>query len=622
MSEQPKVKLVDRIREFDRQVREKDFEAAITTFAAILPILEGGKEGFGGSLVATNPSAEAEATILAAAITSLLADKDFKMTDRSFRVFTGFKRAVMQIFEVSGYRGTSHLAEAIGTRNANGTTSFQGFELPKLFSGLSINALTPALCELLKRQKPTMTWPLTIGFLSEQLLWNPQAEEARSEMLTWGELWKDMDANIGTIRNIGPAFMGCSYADAPHKHDIKHWMNHLVRHALEKRGVTDSDLKTPRRPVRRRPTVLVMAELYHSKHAMHRCYGPSIAALKDRFKTVYMSPEGKCDEEVAKMFDKVDNTKFDATKPEVFLNKCKSYRPDILYLPSIGMRLVSIMTSNVRIAPIQIFTPGHPATSRSPFMDYVVLMDGTMGDPACFSEKILLRESKPYFMMRQDAVDIEPKIASRPQPVRLAVPAWSRKVTPRFIKTCQEIAKKAKRPVEFWFFPNGTGALHQAARRRIMSQLNAKVLPRTNYNDYISNLNRCDIYLSTFPFGSTNGIVDGAGCGLPIVNMKGPEVHTMNDSDMLKLIDQPDWLNAETEKEYIAATLRLIENDEERRAISQAILSSKPLDKFMSIDEGEMKDFADIFEQVYKHHEALQEGKDQVLTYRSLMAMK
>ncbi|NVJ97150.1 MAG: hypothetical protein HWE25_03300 [Alphaproteobacteria bacterium] len=621
MSTKQEVRLTVRIKRLDTAVRQKKFIEAIKEMELILKSLEGGTQGFGGSTTARGPLAEREATVMASAVTSMLADEQFKMTAKTFTAFTQFKRALMQVFEVSGYRGTEHLVEVIGSEDGKGGYTFKTFELPKLFAGLSINALTPKLLDLLSRQRPEISWPLVIGYLSEQLLWNENAENARATMLTWGDKWKDLPGSIATLRNIGPAYMGCSYADADHKHIIKTRINALCRRFLENQGITDADLPSPRRAVKKRPTLVILAELYDSKHAMHRCYGPSIQSLRSKFKTVYMSLTGQCDDSLLPMFDKVDNTKFEPQKPEIFVNKVKSYRPDIVYFPSIGMRMMSIFASNVRMAPIQVMTFGHPATTYSEHIDYAILDEAQVGDPQTVNETILCRSSKPRFEMRADADTPTPVIRENPETVRIAVPAWSRKVTPQFLRTCGLIRKLSKKPVEFWFFPNGTSSLYQAVGRRLEEILPAKVFPRTNYNQYIGWLNQCDIFLSTFPFGATNGIVDGMRQGLPVVNMTGGEVHAANDSHIVNRFDQPDWLTTDSPEAYAKAVARLVNEDELRVKISEGILACDPDTRLIAQDSDGAHDFVDVMEAAYRFHEHIQDAGDKLWSYERLQAM-
>ena len=602
-----KPSLSQMVEAFERQVFAKEYNKAIATLRAAFNVLELGKEGFGKQLGSVPPAAEQEATRFAAAITNLLCDPEFVLNRTSLVALTIQKRVLCQLFEISGYRGTSHFVRMIGTRDENGNTTFKGSELPKLFCGLSLNAMTEPLFDVLLRMKPDVSWPIVNGFLSEQVLWSPNAEIIRSKILSSGKHWENITPTTEIIRNFGPAYMGCSYADAPHKHDIKKTMNKLVRRWLEEQGVTDTDFgDQPRRAVKRKPTLIVMAELYHSTHAMHRCYGPAIRSLKDRFKLIYMSAEGKCDEKLHYMFDKIDDTKFDIKNPKPFFDKAKSYRPDVVYYPSVGMRSVSILGSNVRLAPIQMMTYGHPATTHSDCIDYALLMEGQIGSENTVNEKILYWPTGPRYEVRSDAEKVEVNIRKNPGTFRIAVPAWSRKLTPHFLETCKSIQKRSSRKVEFLFFPNGAGGLFQAFNRRVTSMLNARVFPRTDYNSYIRVLSQADIFLSSFPFGATNGILDAGPLGLPVVNLKGEEAHALNDSEMVSHMSQPDWLSAESTEDYIDAVLRLIKDEVERVEISKKNAAYNYKQGMMVAADSNCVPFGIAVEAAYRHHETLQ----------------
>jgi len=610
------------IETFSKHVRAQEYDDSIAVIRKIFQILESGKEGFGGQLGQVTPASEQEATLFASALTNLLVDPNFKLTTNSLSVLALQKRVISQTFETSGYRGTSHFLRMIGTRDDKGEITYKGPELPKLFCALSLNAMTEQYFDLFLRLKPEISWPIVNGFLSEQILWAPNAEVIRGKILASGKHWENIPATLPLVRSLGPAYMGCSYASAFHKHDIKYTMNTLVRRWLKEQGVTDIKKEEgARRAVKRKPTLIVMAELYNSTHAMHRCYGPAIRSLKDRFKLVYMSLEGKCDENLHYMFDKIDNTPFDIKDPKRFFDKAKSYRPDVVYYPSIGMRTVSIVGSNIRLAPVQVMTFGHPATTHSDCIDYVVLVDSDVDCEPTISETILYRPTSPRWQRRADALDIKPKIAVNPDVVRIAVPAWSRKITPLFLSMCQQIQKKAKKKVEFVFFPNGVGSLFQSFKRRVESMMNAKVLPRTNYNRYIEALNQCDIFLSSVPFGATNGVIDAALQGIPVVNLRGQEIHAANDSDIVKKFDQPTWLTTSTRQEYIEAVLRLIENDDERVEISHAIANfdhSKGL--FIDRDD-HSEDFGIAMEAAYRRHEEIQASNEKSLRFSEVKSL-
>jgi len=614
--------LSEKIEIFERFVSARDFENSISQLRKVFSILETGKEGFGKQLGRVNAAAEQEATCLAAAITNFLTDAEFTLTRTALIMFGQYKRVLSHTFEVSGYRGTAHFIRLFGEKHADGNITFKGRDVPKLFCGLSLNALTEPLLNLFLRQKPDVSWPLVNGFLSEQVLWSPTAEVARSKILASGKHWENIPVTTQLVRNFGPAYMGCSYADAPHKHDIKASMNVLVRRWLEEQGVTDiAEPAGGRRGVKRKPTLIVMAELYNSTHAMHRCYGPAIRSLKDRFKLIYMSAEGKCDEKLHYMFDKIDDTKFEPANPKSFFDKAKSYRPDVVYYPSVGMRFISLLGSNLRLAPVQVMTYGHPATTNSPFIDYSMIVEGLIGDEDTISDTILYWSAARRYEVRPDAEPMVAAVRKDPEVVRIAVPAWSRKITPRFLAVCQRIQREASKPVEFYFFPNGVGSLFQAVKRRVGGMMRAKIFPRTNYNSYINTLGNCDIFLSTFPFGATNGILDAGPLGLPIVNLKGPEVHAINDSEMVSCMKQPEWLSADTVDGYVQAVLRLIKNNEERVAISQSNARFDYDAEMMVSPDDSCEPFGVAVEAAYRNHEKLQNAGVKSWSYANLQRL-
>ena len=606
------------IRQYEDNVRKAQFSETLIALRKLFASIETGKWRLGWTNKPEENSAEQEATRFSAAITAHLTHPEFSLNADFFTVFCSYKRVISQVFEVSGYRGTSHFVELFSTKTEKGDLIFKKQDIAKMFCGLSLNAMTQPLLDLLMRQRLDLSWPVANAFLSEQILWSERAEEIRSKLLASSDHWMDMPPTKIFISNLGQPYMGCSYADAPHKHHIKKLMNRMARTWLAERGVTGIDTSGLRQSKKKKPKIVIIAELYDSKHAMHRVYGPAIRGLKENFELVFMAPLKDCDPEIEYMFDTVDNTKFDINNPKVFFDAVKSHRPNIVYYPSIGMRILTILGSNLRLAPVQIMTYGHPGTTMSDCIDYGVIVEGQLGSEETLNEQILYWPPVARYERRADASKVNLRIRKNPDVVRIAIPAFTRKITPQFLRTCAEIEKRANKKVEFVFFPNSNGPLYQGFKRRVESMMTAQVLPRSGYNAYIENLNRCDIFLSTFPFGATNGILDASRQGFPIVNLKGDELHASNDSEMVEQIGQPSWLSASTLEDYIKATLRLIENAEERVTISEANAAYDfDADMMMASTDG-CPEFGTVFKAAYRHHETLQENKDQTWSYEKL----
>lgn len=601
-------------------VRERRYNEAGNALIPILGAIEGGSKSD------TSIPSETDATRLAAAITQILVDTSVPFSKGMFLEMNRFKRCITQAYQVSGYRGTSHLLKMLGNTDDKGVSSYNGQELLRLFTGISINAMTPELCDAFLKMDPQWSFPVMIGYLSEQLLYTPQSEVVRSKLLASGHLWENIDPDAYNLNaggktlfslNIVTAYMGCSYADAPHKHDIKKCMNKIVRRWLDKNGVKDTPIPA-KRTLKKRPKLVTFAEFYSPFHAMHRCFGPSIESLKEHFDTTMVIANTKPHPELDKLAHKVETIDLPNDNPLPIIAKMQALEPDILYIPSVGMRFSSIAVSNVRIAPIEVMTFGHPATTHSELIHYAILgTEQKNGD--ILTERAFLRPAADFFTGRTDAAHVPPNIRLDPETVRIAVPAWSRKVTPRFLETCQRIQQTAKKKVEFWFFPNALGYLYQAVKRRYEGMLSGAVVqPTKHYNDYIRDLNQCDIFLSTFPFGATNGIIDASIQGLPIVSLWGDEPHSSCDGIMSAMIGQPSWLTTHSVDEYVQAVLRLVENPDLRVQISRNILDANPAKAFFGAPSSGSEDFAKIFRFIYQNHEKIQDSNCKVWSYEEV----
>jgi hypothetical protein len=600
----------------DRNIDAGKFSDTAQTCITVIQKLEGSTKNSANGLDFTD--ADGEMTLLAGVITRLLSNSSYNPSNKEVHQYLLFKRALSQVFELSKYRSSAHLTELIGDLNNEQKWVLTSSDICRLLMGISINDTSSKIVDLLKACDPRLAFLATIAFLSEQFTWSKQAEEVRSQLVRGDFLRDDVQLEDIEFKLLASAWMGCSYADASHKHEIKDRLNSVVRNWLKVKGVEEEPGQNILPSENERPRLLIIAELYYRDHAMDRCYGAEFRSLRKHFHTTFMMAAGHCDPVVADQFDEVDSIEFKLSSPEKFIAQARKHNPDIVYFPSVGMRIGGIACANVRLAPIQIATLGHPATTRSALVDYIILLED---EPACFTETLLLIPGGRRFLLRSDAQNCEPDIRRNPKTIRLAVPAWVRKLTPGFLNTCNEIKQKSVRPVEFWFFPNVRGSLYLAMKRRLEGMLPSRVFPSTSYNQYIASINKCDIHLSSFPFGATNGIVDSARQGLPLVNMSGVEPHSQFDREFVQYLNQPDWLSTTNTSEYIDAVVRLVDDNDLRVKISEAILDSEPDAQFLMDDDDATDDFVNIFLSVYRNHNKIQTSDKRVWQYDELLGM-
>ncbi|MFO7901362.1 MAG: hypothetical protein ACQESR_19410 [Planctomycetota bacterium] len=593
---------------FEKRVYEHDLPGAVDELKRML--LDSVLSGKGHADVTPEQAAGAvvcpDLVRMAAALSALMADRKLTFDLDTFRALVISHRYIASLFVAAGMGNADHLIALLlnPPMESEARPKVTGSNLAKLGLLYCGDSNAELSFEQLWNAHPQIAMDTFLGILSHPVQMTEQAEARREQLLTWlPERLRNMKFQPHHMNLLDHVSMFISYASEKRKHDLKAPLNRILVESLEEQGVRQ--LKPPaKRKLKERPVMLVLLERFGFRHAMYRCYAPVLRALREEFELVGMGFKKEMDEICRNLFDRVLTFSYPVEVPEL-VDRIKKVKPDINYFPSVGMRQVIIALAALRLAPIQFMTLGHPATTRSPNIDYFITEEGFMGDPECFSETaVLLPDCSVPFEMRRDAVPVEPKERGDGHVVRVAVPAKMMKLNVRFLKVCRRIQERSSKPVEFHFFPGAVGAFHAhvvSAIRRVMPR--ARVYPITGYNPYIRNLNECDIQLSAFPFGNTNGIVDGARQGLPIVCMDGPEVHSRIDAELLRRLGLPRWLAANNEREYEDIVLRLIHNAEERIALGKSLLEQDLDGMFF---DGDASEFAKTVRWIYEHHETIQ----------------
>jgi len=398
--------------------------------------------------------------------------------------------------------------------------------------------------------------------------------------------------------------MFVSYFTTPKKHDVKKHLNSMLLKWMETQGVKQPVLP-PRKSGTTKPKLLVLSEMFTSSHAMYRGYKHSISELRSKFHVVLVAATGSYDETSKSIFDEVINVgKTDQIKKTI--GKIIRAHADIIYYPSIGMETWTILTCQLRLAPVQMMEMGHPATSNSKCIDYALIEEFTLGDPHCFSETVVVKNTGLTITPYDDKERPTPVIRERPETIKIAIPANLYKLNSDFLRVCKNIEQRVTRPIEFHFFPNRYGIMLDFATVMIRKWLsNSVIFPTMSYQEYLQYLGACDIHFSTFPFGLSSGCVDSSLVGLPIVALDGPEVHSHVDLGFQKELGLPEWLSANTMEEYEEAAVRLIEDDELRVSLSKDMVNADHYNIFAN-HHTNTDYFPNLVGWIYRNHEAIQ----------------
>jgi len=614
------------ISDIERLVYQKNFDGV---FEKLFRIFEKSEREGGDILINKDTDLNdedyylREYTRLASAITTMFANPELQLLQMGFNRLNIFKKAFASIFTLSGFRGSDHLLGLVGDKNADkdSHTEFairDEQQLMKFLLFYSLYSEPDVDFGIFLQNAPELALPAYITLLASPVVLTKSASARREKLLKLGPLLEKISFNDDLLARISGLWMLCSYADGEHKHDIKANLNAIMRKWLDEKGVKVPSLPAPRQK-QERPTLLIATEHFNAAHAMFRCYAPVLRQLYHKFYLVLMAAPGNMDNISKALFDKVIEVEFNPNEVRKLVGKVLKLKPDLIFYPSLGMAQWTLLLANLRLAPIQFMSLGHPATSHSPYIDYVVMPESAYSwDRDCFREKVLLTKDISFqFLQPLQGVPIKPRLRlNKPSPVRLAVTSKFYKLSTSFMAVCQQISQQSKWPLEFHFFPNDKGMIYQEIKYFIHRWIpEAKVYQGSDYNTYIHNLNQCDIHLSPFPFGGSNSDVDSMRQGIPIVTLPSDEAHSRTDLWFFALSKAlPDWLIAKTEEEYVQITLRLINNHEERIKISQDLLMENFNQVFLDAEyryhPENKKDFVNFLWWMYEHHEDIQaDGK-------------
>ena len=505
---------------------------------------------------------------LAAAIAALMADPTVEISEAQYDRMTPVVGDLQRLFQATGFGGTDFLLRALSQDSISSDLLARRLPLLALDSGLSWPP------DFLDTLPPRAAQQTLANLIATKPVLSLRGQARRDQLLDYVATMPaaDWPVSVHHLVLITTAWMLCSYASTSSKHAIKRLFNDALKGMARVWGLGDRPMPRVRKA---RPRILFASEIMHSKHVQYRYFGQYLRQLRTRFELVLLTERKEVDDHVRALFD--DVLTFERTEPG-YLRKIHQMMvdtaPDILFYPSVGMRHWGPLFANLRLAPIQLTALGHSASSFCDTIDYYLLEEGYVSDPALFGETVLtVPDESLIFERMPDFTPPAPEIRQAPSMLRIVLPSNALKLNPNFIAVLGRIRAVAKRPLEFHFLPNTNGMELGALNRAIQRVLpGARVHGKLSYERYIGLISACDLNLSPFPFGGLHSVIDSLRQGLPVVAMDCPEPHGRTDAMLLHRLGMPDWLIARTEADYIAAALRVIEDDGLRVSLSRQAL--------------------------------------------------
>jgi hypothetical protein len=436
-----------------------------------------------------------------------------------------------------------------------------------------------------------------IGLISEES--NRHRNKAIDFLITHRDSNIDKLGAICLSSAVLDAWMRCSYAEHPDKHKVKHLLNRMIQRGFQLSDKKAAAGKVP--PVLRerpanRPLLVVPLETFSGKHAMYRCYANILLACREHFYTVGLAGTKYYDDDTVALFDEFfDADEISGSDPRVMESIILSWQPDAVYYPSVGMAVWVIALANTRLAPVQAMSIGHPATSMSRTMDYVIVDEGRVADGKAFSETVLaMPHGSNRFVLPSGSQRVAPIMAPPADGIiRVAVPSISQKLTGSFIRALRRAQQALPGKLQYVFFMGTRSVYYAATVQSLSRQLkHIECHGELAYNDYITELNRCHLHAGTFPFGGTNSLIDSMRQGLPILAFEGEEPHARVDGDFVRRAGLPEKLVCHSEDEYVERLVELVSDPDQLMALRRYLVNEVDIDRIF-LQEGRPECYAE-----------------------------
>ncbi|MGY4674302.1 UDP-glucose:protein N-beta-glucosyltransferase [Ursidibacter arcticus] len=588
------------LHRFEKEVAAKNYETASRELLKILEKLNsnfGGISGIECKVPHQLANLEQEKIVLfctrmADAITRLFSDPKLEISESGAVRFLTLQRWISLIFASSPYVNADHILQTYNKNDSlddglrlDGSKAtlikFCILFLPESNVNVNLNVIWEANRELCAA--------LCFALQSPRFIGTETSFNKRKAILQW---FPSKLAEFDSLSNLPSGishdvYMHCSYDLAANKHDVKKSLNKVIRSHLLDGGWTDREItKIGKR--NGKPVMVVLLEHFNASHSIYRTHSTSMVAARKHFHLIGMGSEA-VDQAGREVFDEFHVTKGDNIfeKLAFIRDICSKNKAAVFYMPSIGMDLTTIFASNTRMAPIQAIALGHPATTHSDFIEYVVVEDDYVGSEDCFSETLirLPKDALPYVPSSLAPEKVDYKLRENPEVVNIGIASTTMKLNPHFLQACKDIRDRAKVKVHFHFaLGQSTGITHPYVQKFIRTYLGDDATAHSHlpYTQYLAVLNNCDMMVNPFPFGNTNGIIDMVTLGLVGICKTGPEVHEHIDEGLFGRLGLPKWLVADTVEEYIERAVRLAENHTERLELRRHIIENNGLKKLFT----------------------------------------
>jgi protein O-GlcNAc transferase len=260
---------------------------------------------------------------------------------------------------------------------------------------------------------------------------------------------------------------------------------------------------------------------------------------------------------------------------------------DVLIYPEIGMDPMTARLANLRLAPVQVTTWGHPETSGLPTIDYY--LSAAEFEPEhvedYYTERLVRLPNLGCCYEALETATTDLSLASlgidTASPV-FVCPGTPFKYAPEHDRVFVEIARALGR-CQFVFFNYSRPRLSQQLMQRLQAAfakagmdshdfvVEIKWLDRAQFQ---SMMRQADLYLDTIGFSGFNTAMQAIEAGLPIVAREGRFMRGRFGTGILRRIGMTELI-AESDEALVELVTRLARDPDQRRSLRDRMQNSR-----------------------------------------------
>lgn len=387
------------------------------------------------------------------------------------------------------------------------------------------------------------------------------------------EHYADIDSRLcGAYLNMNEPYFSVTYIAPESERRVKERINAVLRRDW-----------VPKVRIVNRPApgkAAVVSAFWFPEHSVYRTNHRYVEALAEEYELTFVDIGGIADKIDTGLFERVVRVGFGPNGIE--LGGLEDNDLSLVYYPDIGMSATSVFLSNLRLAPVQIMTGGHPVSTFGGEIDYFI--SGAASEIAAdavenYSERLILI---PRIGLVTHKITHPKKPLGKPEsPVFVNCPWYAQKTNWEMLVLLRRIREQARKKVVFQLFPasalRNTGLLpFSEAVRETVGEEHVIIQPPLAQPAYFDAIARAHLSVDAFPFGGFNTLIDSLYFGIPFVAFEGRRSFNRFAAAFYRQFGLEDLIATDPDN-YVEKVVRLID-DEAWRASLEARIAEIDLD--------------------------------------------